>query len=342
MTDARPSEMPTFSPHGLGMVPALVWAFHFHPDGSAEPLDIEAPLACDGWVWLHLNLSDTRAMEWIAASPLPQFARDAFRHHGSHQQLHAMDACVAGVVSDLAQKFDGTDDSVKHFHFAMTERLLISGRHHPLAGAARTRDALEKGQVRLNRVAALFELIVDKLAEGIDHYVSDLSEGLDAIEEQLARGGRPESRGELGRVRRTSVKIHRELSGLRMVLWRLDEETVETLPHELRIGAGRLTQRLDAIDRAVVDLRDRARLLQEEINAAVAEESNRSLNVLSIITAFFLPATLVSGIFGMNTKGLPFGEDPDGSLYAFGLMGLSVIAVVLVLRRVGVLGRPAA
>lgn len=334
--------MRCFAPETLGAVPALVWAFRFDADGRAEPLDADAPIACGGWVWLHLNLSDTRAMEWIAAAPLPPGARDAFLHHGSHQQLHATDVCVAGVVSDLAQKFDGTDDSLNHLHFAMTERLLISGRHRPLAGAARTREALEKGQVRLNRVAALFELIIDKLAEAMDHFVSDLSVGLDAVEEQLARDGRPEKRGELGRVRRICVKLHRELAGLRMVLWRLEDDVVEALPRDLRIGAGRLTQRLDALDRSVIDLRDRARLLQEEINAAVAEESNRSLNVLSIITAFFLPATLVSGIFGMNTKGLPFGEDPDGSLYAFGLMGLSVIAVVLVLRRVGVLGRPAA
>lgn len=327
-------------PETLGIIPALVWAFRFHADGRAEPLDVDAPVERrGGLLWLHINLSDARAAAWIAGSSLPALGKEAFGNHADHQQLHALDNCIAGVVSDLAQDFTGTDDSVHHLHFAITERVLVSGRHRPLTGAARTREALEHGHVRLTTVAALFELIVQKVAEGIGFYVDELSLGLDTIEDRLARGGVLERRGDLGRVRRTSVRVHREIAGLRMVFQRLESDDLDSLPRDLQIGAGKLVQRLDAIDRDVVDLRDRARLLQEEIAAAIAEESNRSLAMLSVITAIFLPPTLISGVFGMNLKGLPFADDPDGSLYAFGLMAVSVIAVLLVLRWIGVLRR---
>jgi magnesium transporter len=34
---------------------------------------------------------------------------------------------------------------------------------------------------------------------------------------------------------------------------------------------------------------------------------------LTIISAIFLPLTLVTGFFGMNTGGLPFTDDPHGT-----------------------------
>jgi len=46
----------------------------------------------------------------------------------------------------------------------------------------------------------------------------------------------------------------------------------------------------------------------------VDERSNRIMFILTIISAIFLPLTLVTGFFGMNTGGLPLTEDPHGTL----------------------------
>jgi zinc transporter len=91
----------------------------------------------------------------------------------------------------------------------------------------------------------------------------------------------------------------------------------------LRLAAGRIAQRLDSLD-------------QEEITALTAEETNRHLYVLSILTTLFLPPTLVTGVFGMNTKGLPFTDSESAFLWASALMVASALAVYLLMRRVGV------
>jgi len=83
-------------------------------------------------------------------------------------------------------------------------------------------------------------------------------------------------------------------------------------------------------------MRDRAYLLQEEIAARLAEQSAGALHVLSVITVLMLPPTLVAGIFGMNTKGLPFTENEAAFLLASGLMFGSALAVYLIMRRIGV------
>ena len=94
----------------------------------------------------------------------------------------------------------------------------------------------------------------------------------------------------------------------------------------------RIVQLLHQLDHEVVEMRHRAYLLQEEIAAATAEATNRNLHVLAVLTALFLPPTLVIGVFGMNTKGLPFTDMEEAFLWAAAIMAaldLVVAAIVL-------------
>ena len=86
----------------------------------------------------------------------------------------------------------------------------------------------------------------------------------------------------------------------------------------------------------VVRVPERSRLLQDELNAKVAAQTNRNLYLLSILTAFFLPPTLVTGLFGMNTKGLPLAEFENGSTLAIGLAVLSAAAAFVLIRTLGI------
>lgn len=60
----------------------------------------------------------------------------------------------------------------------------------------------------------------------------------------------------------------------------------------LRAAGGRLIHRLDDLDHEVIELRDRARVLQEELSVRLAEQTNRQLRTLSILTALLLPPSL--------------------------------------------------
>ncbi|HSB58419.1 MAG TPA: CorA family divalent cation transporter [Methyloceanibacter sp.] len=101
----------------------------------------------------------------------------------------------------------------------------------------------------------------------------------------------------------------------------------------------KLLQRLDWIDTEIVELRDRSRLLQEEIMLKSSEQTNRSLHVLAIVTTVFLPATLVTGVFGMNVAGLPLTQNADGFLWAMVLTAGAAAFVYWLLKRAGTVGR---
>lgn len=321
-------------------IPGLVWAFRILSDGKPEPLPIDAPIDIvhGGPLWLHFNLADARALQWLAQADflVPEQARTLLQSKDNYQQLHAADDSIYGVISDLLREIDDATEDTGYLRFAMTERLLISGRHHALCAVDATRRSLEQGQ-RIDSMAALLETIVENVSNTMDGVADGLGRELDEIEEQVASGNSRDMLLKLGRLRRTCVRLHRQLSGLRIVFQRLEQKGLRELKPALQLRAGKLAQRLDELDHTVVEMRERSRLLQEELHLQIEEQGNDSLRVLSVLTALLLPPTLITGIFGMNTKGLPLTDTESGFVWAGALILLSSASAFYVMKRLRII-----
>jgi zinc transporter len=322
------------------VIPGLVWAFRIHPDGRPEPLAIDAPIdiAHGDLLWLHFNLTDSRALHWLAQAELrvPAQARGLLLSKDTYQQLHTTDEGVYGVISDLLRDIDDTTEETGYLRFVMTERLLVSGRHHALCAVDATRRSLEDGH-RIDGMASLLETIVENVAETMDRVADRIAVALDEIEEQILSDNSKDMLQRLGRLRRTCVRLHRQLSGLRVVFHRLEQKGASELKPLLQLRAGKLAQRLDSLDHRIVEMRERSRLLQEELHLQIEEQGNESLRVLSVLTSLLLPPTLITGIFGMNTKGLPFTDNESAFLWAALLLVLSSASAYFVMKRLGLI-----
>jgi zinc transporter len=318
VADALTGDDTVRSPNATAPIPGLVWAFRIHSDGSSEPLPIDKPIAPahDGLLWLHFNLADARALHWLASADLQASAQ----------------ARALLLSKDIGEATEETG----YLRFVMTERLLVSGRHHALCAVDATRRALEDGH-RIESVAALLETIVENVADTMDRIAERIARSLDEFEEQVLSDDAVDLRQGLGRLRRTCVRLHRQLSGLRIVFHRLEQRNVNDLKPALQLRAGKLAQRLDGLDHTVVEMRERSRLLQEELHLKIEQQGNNSLRVLSVLTAILMPPTLVTGIFGMNTKGLPFTDLDTAFLWASLLMLLSSFAAYLIMKRIGII-----
>jgi zinc transporter len=321
-------------------IPGLVWAFRIHSDGIPEALPVSEPISFthDGLLWLHFNLTDARAMQWLAAADLqaPAQARGLLLSNDNYQQLHVAADSVYGVISDLMRDIAETTDETGYLRFVMTERILVSGRHHALCAVDATRRALEGGR-RIESVAVLLETIVENVADAIDRIADRIAQSLDEIEELVLSGDATDLRQKLGRLRRSCVRLHRQLSGLRIVFHRLEQRNPQDLKPALQLRAGKLAQRLDGLDHTIIEMRERSRLLQEELHLKIEEQGNDNIRVLSVLTAVLMPPTLVTGVFGMNTKGLPFTDLDTAFLWASLLMVLSSFAAYLIMKRIGII-----
>lgn len=326
------------------VLPGLLWAMRFDESGQGHLLAHDEPLPHpggfgEGFTWLHFNLNDARLPALVADGRLgpPPLAAAAFASD-PHQRLMVEDGHIGGVVADLVREGGERPkvDAGGRLHFVIGPRLLASGRRHPVLGPDLARDAAAQGRGILAPVQ-LLEGIVDHVITAMVETGSRLADELDEIEDHILDERVRGERRRLGPIRRDAVRLHRQLLGLRAVFHRLeiaaDDEDVPVLAIA---AATRIAQRLDALDRDMVMLADRSRLMQEELSAYLAQASNRQLYTLSVMTALFLPPTLVTGLFGMNTKSLPLTEAEGGSFVAMAIAGLSAIIAFGVIRGLGI------
>jgi magnesium transporter len=68
--------------------------------------------------------------------------------------------------------------------------------------------------------------------------------------------------------------------------------------------------------------------LHDYYRGVMDEKTNRTMFILTIMSAIFMPLTLVTGFFGMNTGGLPFLDDPYGTMKVFIVMFLFEIPFI--------------
>lgn len=326
---------PDFRPL-LGLAPGVVWGFDFAPDGTRTPVGCDDPPA--GQLrWLHLNLADHGSGLWIESSPLlPAAARELLLSADSHQRtLVDTDgdlAVVCCVLHDFERDFDTRDTArVGALRVVLREGLVITARRHPLGSADIILRRINAG-ARIVDAAAALDLIVGALTGNIDMVIRNLAVEMQAVEDAFLEGRDPPTSRQLLAIRRRLAQIHRMLDGAGRVFRRLEHD--DDLPETLLPMVERLSQRLQGLDADTVAVQGQLRLLRDELDLQSDQRTNQNLYLLSVMTALMLPATLVTGLFGMNTGELPF-TGGHGTLWATFLAAAAAAATYFFLRSRG-------
>ena len=322
-------------------LPGLLWAMSFDERGCGHLLAPGEPLPDldafgDGFVWLHFDLKDADLTPLLDAGHVgPSALVAAVFRPDEHQRVTVEGDHIGGVVADLARP-GAKPDADGRLHFVLGPRSLVSGRRGLVESPGAARESAVKGRPMPSPVL-LLETMVGYVVATMSEAGQRLADELDGIEDHVIDGRVRDERRRLGPIRRAAVRLHRQLLGLSAVFHRLEDDDAARDRHGPAVdAAARLAQRLDALDRDVSAMGERARLLQDEVGARVAEESNRQLYVLSVLSALFLPPTFLTGMFGMNVKGLPFADDPRGFAFVTGLSLASAAVTYGIIRALGI------
>jgi Mg2+ and Co2+ transporter CorA len=318
--------------------PGLIWGYDLL-DGEAHPVrddELGGPAAPGaGLRWLHLNLSDQRTMRWLASSVPPQMM--AVLLAPEDEQTFMLEQDTLGlVVRDVERIFHEGDPRLATLHVLAGPTLVITARRHPVRSADLLKQRIEEG-ARLSGPLDAVELILACVLEAYRETTGELEAKVQVIEDELLEDMPAPNARQFTTLRAVMVRLRRAFLGLRNLLRRL-EERPETAQSYGPIAA-QAAVRLATLDTDLLAVQAQLRLLRDELDLQEAQTTNRNLYVLSILTALLLPATLVTGIFGMNTGGLAWTADRNGSLWAMGLVVGSAALAYLILRISGFIRR---
>ncbi|MGD8483480.1 MAG: CorA family divalent cation transporter, partial [Thioalkalispiraceae bacterium] len=109
--------------------------------------------------------------------------------------------------------------------------------------------------------------------------------------------------------------------------WR--EDTVTEFDDHISVRFNDLVEHIERVLKFSVAQKQEAEALVQLHFSAVAHRTNEIMRVLTVLSAIFLPLSLVAGIFGMNFEYMP--ELKMHNAYFFALGGMATIAVILLI-----------
>ncbi len=316
----------------------LIGGFAFRPPqapraiGWSEIANLPALRETGGFVWLHFNLTDVRACEWIAhGGVLPAEAAQFLLASDSRIRLDPLGDDLVGVLGDLHFDFDLDPEDLGMIRFYASPDLVVSGRRHALKAVERLRQQVASG-AGISSPISLLARLLEHLAETFEALIQEITDQVDSLEDRILSGRHDVEASDLGRSRRLMARLRRHLNAERheladlltqLPLWVVDGDVAD-----LRRASGRL----ESFGQDLELLNERGRLMQEDISDRRADAANRNLYLLSIVTAIFLPMSLVAGLFGINVGGMPWLQDNTGFLVVLLIMGATALIAILLLR----------
>lgn len=311
----------------------LICAFELAPLAAVGPEALKARELARP-VWLHFNLADRRARDWLTEhGDLPGPTLDAFLDLDPHIHLQVLPEGLVAVLGDLSYGFDAGDDGFGTLAVYVDSRRMISGRRAALKAVDRLRRELLGGR----EVAApieMLEQLIECLTETFSGVVAKLEKSVEDAEDEVLAGSFKNQGPGLGRLRWLLARLRRHLSANRSALSALSSRHPPLCNAEQRQSLMQAIERLSGVAQDLELVQERARLLQEEIGRRLGEATGRNLYVLSILTTTLLPITLITGIFGMNLGGIPWATHPHGFAYVtMGIVSGVAVALFLLWRR---------
>ncbi len=274
------------------------------------------------FIWLHFNLAHAGAEPWLRAhARLPDDFFDASRESSRSTRIERDDDTLFAVVNDVTFDFafDATD--VATLWLTLRADLVVSARRHPLRAVDRLRAAVKRGEAVSTPVALLDHLLRDQ-ADELQRIVRTATDRVDDIEDELLLGRQASHRNELSRLRRLTVRLQRLLAPEPSALFRmLANPPPWVTPADVE-QLRQASEEFAVVLRDIAALQERIKLLQEEASARVADENNRSLFLLTMVTVLALPINLIAGLLGMNVGGIPLADHPYGFVLVVALIAV--------------------
>jgi len=198
-----------------------------------------------------------------------------------------------------------------------------------------TKDALARARREGSEAppARLLYLILDTTVDlyfpAIDHY----DDRIDELEDRVIATPEPDTLQQVFAIKRQLIDLRRILVGTRDATLHLqrDPGSIVDAEHQpfVRDIYDHTVRLLDSVETQ----RDLVNNALDIYLSSVANRTNEVMKVLTVLGTIALPAIAISGIYGMNLKGLPFEDSAYGAYLIGAVMLVCTVVLLVVLKR---------
>jgi zinc transporter len=298
--------------------------------GDGPPRHVTAEEAASysgpGFVWIHVDNVDVPELSMLGGGDIPEVAANALIATETRPRCERIEhGAIVNLRGPAAEDVE-VGDRLVSIRMWVRRGKVNSLTRRPLAAAETVLEQMKAGTIL--DPGDLVAAFAREISRELDPQVADLGDLLDDCESDLESRNMYHRRGAIARIRAEAIAFRRFVAPNRDALAQLAQLDFDWLAEDDRLHIREAADRFARMAEELEAVRERAALLHEQLTDLRAEEIDQRSLLISIVAFIFLPLTFITGLLGMNVKGIPYADEP----WAFaGVCALCVALGALVL-----------
>lgn len=268
--------------------------------------EIRAWEPAQGTLWVHLDRKGAESRRWLLEkSDLEGVVIEELLADASRPSLIPLDEGTLINLRGVNTNPGAEPEDMVWVQMWVEQDRIVSSRHRHVAAVQDIREALsDRGAAGPRDVGDVVIRLAERLLDRMGPLIADLEDVMEQLDTQRAADGRREQRLELVDLRRRTNKLRRWVGPQQEVMLRLATERSQLFNDSQRLQLSHEANRITRYVEDLTDLRDRASDKHDEISQEQSEDMSRTMYVLSVVAAVFLPLALLVELVALDYRGI--------------------------------------
>ncbi|NCD06988.1 MAG: zinc transporter ZntB [Spirochaetia bacterium] len=288
----------------------------------------------DGILWINLNYNIKENHNWLKEdSNIDSFVIDALLAEDTRPRTFIHDNGYLIILRGINLNPGADPDDMVSLRLWIEPNRIISIWRRKVMAIEDLKFSILNGKGPKTE-GEFISQITRKLTLRMSQSINNISEQVDELEESIFEKPETPVRSTISDLRRQIIRLRRYLFPQLDVFNRLQKETTTLLDFT---DLAELRETTDILIRYIEDLdasRERAAVVQDELESQLSSKMNRTMYLLSIVTVIFLPLGLITGLLGINVAGIPGANNPYAFIFVcLILVFVSIMQIILFKRK---------
>lgn len=254
------------------------------------------------------------------------------RHRDQRAKVEELDEYIFIVLKPVAANGE-SELEVSDLDIFLGPNFVITVQESNHPGVAKMLSTLRTSWGTWTRGDQLFYRIMDGVVDSYLPVLDGFSDTIDELEDAVLDNPTPEALQRIFAMKRALITMRRVMGNTRDVAGHLQRTASDLIAADLWPF---LRDVYDHVSRNLDTIETHRDLLNGALDIYLSSVSNRMNSVmkaLTVVGTLALPAIIMTGMYGMNVEGLPYSHSPYAFAIIGGIVALSMIVLLLILKR---------
>ena len=310
-------------------------AFQLNEKGGGKLLrwdGVQAGFKKKSLLWVHLDRTSPKAQEWLLnESGLDEVVCEALLAEETRPRFSRFRSVSLLNLREMNHYPELTSEELISIRMSIQKNRIISLTRYPLKSVEDLSVDLQKGEGP-NNIGELVVFLAKHMTDTMYQPIYEIGEVIDEMEDTWEERNLSNPLEALSMTRLSIIAYHRYLLPQTMVLREMHTLNLSWLESEEKLSLREVSDSSQVLLDILAESRERIWVLRDEHQNRLAARMNRTIYILTVLSALLLPLSVIAGLLGINVDGIPGADHPMAFSFVAGGLVVFLLLEILLLR----------